>query len=634
MLPAIQGMRGVAMIVILMHHAKLPIYGGFVAVDTFFVVSGFVITRLMLGKAEAGSFSLVDFYVRRARRLLPALALTLVVVVLAAAVILSPQWPLPVTIQTAKWAAIGAANFGILRADANYFTPGVYHPLLHTWSLGVEEQFYVVFGVLVVICFWWAKRTGRRLDPIIAWLSAIVLVVSLTICVVASLRSPADFFGATWGFYHPLARAWEFAIGALLASTWRWGLSNRWLAWAGFGLIAGSMAFLRTDANHPGLVTIIPVVGTAVLIAGATDSDGLVGRALRSRWPVWIGDRSYSIYLWHWPFIVFAQALGGSRLAVVVAGFASIPVAAATYRWWENPIRRGRVRLPRAALVPVAVTATALLTAFGVQQLSARVINTGPVKAFGIQTVNADFKGAECSIPVPVSARDLRPCTFVGSSSNRPIILLGDSNAGQFAAGLVKAGLELKRTTILATTPGCSFVLLDPPVRDACAGSAPDALHWLKTQPPSVVVAANANWVGTGYGETWYQGLRRTYEQVERQGHIVVHVMSLPHFATVTTKWEPTSCTLLAVRRDPARCGRTASVASLERPWREGLDAEAKAVADAKVHTINLDDVVCPNGTCRTNVGNRWIFRDGTHITIVESDRLAPYFVKALRNLP
>lgn len=621
------------MILILLHHTKLGLPGGFVAVDTFFVISGFVITRLMLGQNERDSFSLLDFYVRRARRLLPALALTIMVVVIAAAVIFSPHWPLPTTLTTAKWAAIGAANFGILHAEFNYFTPHVFNPLLHMWSLGVEEQFYVFFGLLVVTCFWWARRVGRDPAPIIAWLSTVVLAISLTICIVASL-GPHEPFGANWGFYHPLARAWEFAVGTILAATWRWGLANRVLSWIGLVLVLAPMLLLTTASNHPGWVTIAPVVGTALLIVGATDDDGLIGRGLRSSVMRWIGDRSYAIYLWHWPFIVFAEALGGGRVAVPLAGLASVPVAALTFAYWENPIRHGRVRLPRAAVAPVTVMIATALVIVATSQVAQRVINTGPVKDFGIQVSGFGFKTAECETAVPLTARDLRPCTFPGSAAQRPVVLMGDSNAGQYNLAVFRAGTELGRKVTLATTPGCPLVLLPPDLGIGCDGVSADSLAWLAEQPPSIVIAASANWVGDGLAQVWQESIQRTYAQIEQQGHVVVHVMSLPHFATVQQRWEPTNCTLLAIHRDPAHCGRTAPITSLEAPWRKGLAAEAAAVRASGVRSINLDPAVCPDGVCRTNVANRWIFRDGTHITRRESEALTPYFVTALRDLP
>ena len=624
-LPAIQGLRALAIVLVLVHHAKLPVPGGYLGVDVFFVISGFVITRLAL--SSGASFSLIQFWVRRARRLLPALALMLVVVLIASTIILSPHWPLPTTIYTARWGALGAANFALLRADYDYFTPPVHNPLLHIWSLGVEEQFYVVFGGLVALCVWFAKRSGRQAWPAVAAVSAICLVASLTVRAWAP-----GHVGPHWVFYHPVPRAWEFVVGCLVAAAWRRPLSNRWFALAGTALVATAAA-LPAQQARAGEVIVLAVVGTALLIMGATEERGPIGQVLRSRVAGWIGDRSYAIYLWHWPLIVLTAALGGGRWAVYGAAAASIPLSAATYRWWENPIRRRQLPMPRSLLAPAGSILVALLVVYGADHAMAR-INTGPLKVMDRQINGFDFKTTDCQIYTPLPERNLAPCTFDGESRRRPIILLGDSNAGQYNSAVYRAGKELNRVTILATTPGCPLVVLKPASDAVCDDSALQALRWLKDQPPSIVIVSSANWVGADSAPRWTAGVTRTYDYIEQQGHLVVHVMSLPHFADTDYRWQPTNCTFMAIHRDPRRCGRTASRASLEAPWRAGLEAEAAAVAESRVSSLDLDPVVCPRGMCRTNVGNRWIFRDGTHITERESKRLTPYFVRALRDLP
>ncbi len=632
-LQAVQGLRALAIVLIVLHHANLGLPGGFLAVDFFFVISGFVITRLLLRQADNRTLSLGDFYVRRARRLLPALALTVTVTLIASVIVLSPYWPLPVAIETGKWSLFGAANIAILRTHFDYFTPHTYNPLLHMWSLGVEEQFYLAFGLVTGLCVWLARRFGWRARSLITGVCVAALVLSFTACLLAYAH-PSSILQSP--FYNPFDRGWEFAVGGLVATLWNRTLTNRYLAWLGVAAVTASVTLVTTSMQHPGWLTLAPVLGTAALIMGAGSGEGLVGRVLAHPVASWIGDRSYAIYLWHWPFIVMTEVVGGGRLAVAVAAAASVPFGALTFRFWEDPLRRramprGGLRLARALLIPALSLAVAGCMVWG-SNTALEKIDSGRVHAFGVATVNVGFKTAECETTIPLPVRNLAPCTFPGTSTKRPIILMGDSNAGQYNFPVIQAGAELHRTVTLATTPGCALVVLDTPVDATCANATREALKWLDAQPPSIVVVSSANWVGAGLADAWDTGMRSTYAAIQKRGHIVVHVMSLPHFATGDGKWLPYNCAFLAVHRDPPRCGRTAKVATLEQPWRAGLDAEV--AGSAGVHRLDFDGLVCPKGMCRTNVGNRWIFRDGTHISQGEAERLTPYFVKALRTLP
>jgi peptidoglycan/LPS O-acetylase OafA/YrhL len=632
-LQAVQGLRALAIILIVLHHANLGLPGGFLAVDFFFVISGFVITRLLLRQADGRTFSLGDFYIRRARRLLPALALTVAVVLIASVVVLSPYWPLPAAIETGKWALFGAANIAILRTHFDYFTPHTYNPLLHMWTLGVEEQFYLAFGLVTSLSVWLARRLGWRPRTLITGVCGAALVLSFTACLL-SYAHPHSILQSP--FYNPFDRGWEFAVGGLVATLWNRPLTNRYLAWLGVAAVVASVTLVTSSMQHPGWLTWAPVLGTAALIMGAGSGEGPVGRVLAHPVASWIGDRSYAIYLWHWPFIVLTEAVGGGRLAVAVAAAASVPFAALTFRFWEDPIRRrtmprGSLRLPRALLIP----AVGMAVAAGIVTASSAAmakIDSGRVHAFGVTIVDTGFKTAECETTIPLPVRNLVPCTFPGTSTKRPIILMGDSNAGQYNFPVVQAGSELHRKVTLATTPGCALVVVDPPVDATCADATREALRWLDAQPPSIVVVSSANWVGAGMAAAWGVGMRATYADIQKRGHLVVHVMSLPHFATTDDKWLPYNCPFLAIHRDPTRCGRTKTIDELTKAWSPGLTAELTGVAN--VRRLDLNSTVCPHGICRTNLGDRWIFRDGTHISEAESESLTPYFVRTLKNLP
>lgn len=648
-LPGIQGLRALAIVLVVLYHAQIPLPGGFVGVDVFFVISGFVITRMMLGNAARGELGLAQFFVRRARRLLPALGLMIVVVLAASSVVLSPLWAMPITIKTAKWASVGAANFGVLRAHVNYFSPTAYDPLIHTWSLGIEEQFYAVFGLLVAICWWWTKRSGRRMAVAVGLVCVLVLVGSLAVCLVAS-RQPPPLLGGNWAFYNPLPRAWEFALGGLLAATLPRLLTNGYLAGAGLAAVVFAAFWVDAGPSYPGWTTLIPTLGTAALLVGAIEHPGLLGQALRSRPAQWIGDRSYAWYLWHWPAIELTKAAGGGRAEVAAAGVASLGIAAVTYAFWEDPIRRRNLRLPHAVVVPALSVAVALGASFGSEALN-RHLNTGPIGAMSVQVGGYGFRATECTLLVPIPQRDLQPCIFAGDGPKRPVIVMGDSNAAQFNGGIVKADQQLRRTTTLVSSMSCGLIDLGTDPAGTCIGLTRAALAWLAKQPPSIVIVGNVGTIvddparpivdpTTGRvatdprdkADVWAAAMKRTYAAIAAMHHVVVHVDAIPHFASPGSEWEPTDCAFLALHRDPQRCGESASASTLLARWPRNASAQTRGTRD--VRRLDLTNAICPAGACATNIGNRWIYRDGLHLSERESDALAPAFVRLLRGLP
>lgn len=348
----IEGLRAIAVVIVVLFHARLgPFEGGFIGVDVFFVVSGFLITSLLLREAEAtGKISLSAFWARRARRLLPASLLVIVATLIAARVLLNPLGQRDIT-DDAFAATFFAVNFvfGFLRVGyfASQQTPS---PLLHYWSLAVEEQYYLVWPVAVAL----VVHRGRRLfaDPAsmrrrIGLVLAIVWVPSFAACVAYSNDTE-------WAFYMLPTRAWELATGALVAvalpqlrrlsKPLRAGLS--WLA-----LIGLAAATMGTDQvmtvggkvmNYPSALALAPVLTTALLLAFGDVRRNVGPSRLLAMAPLqWIGGRSYAIYLWHWPLLVIGEAKwgplnAGTRAALALA---SVAIAAVSYVVVENPVR-------------------------------------------------------------------------------------------------------------------------------------------------------------------------------------------------------------------------------------------------------------------------------------------------------
>ena len=368
----IQGLRAVAVLLVVAFHAGLPVPGGFVGVDVFFVISGFVITGMIhRERSSTGRFRFGRFYLRRFKRLTPALSLMVAVTMVLAFCLLSPFTEQQPAAQTGIGAMLLVANFMIAYNTGDYFdAPAESNPLLHTWSLSVEEQFYLVFPAILLLG-WVLSQRGRRRIPWVAVLVGTAALISFGLVMMGASALDPSTAKYLLEFYSPLTRAWEFAVGALLAlaTTSRFLRSDghaRILASLGVALLVGSAWLINGATPFPGPWTLLPVVGTLLLIAAGTHHTTPVSRALALPAIVKVGDCSYSIYLWHWPLRVFAVHLWpGKPFVAAIAATLSILPAAASYRWVEQPLRRlpPLTRRRTFALVSAVVCPSILLAA-------------------------------------------------------------------------------------------------------------------------------------------------------------------------------------------------------------------------------------------------------------------------------
>ena len=357
--PDIQGLRAIAVIFVVVFHAGLPFPGGFVGVDVFFVISGFVITAMLFREVtSSGRVNFKLFYYRRFTRLTPALALTVTGTVLISAVVMSPFIDQPTAAATGLGAMLLGANVVIAATTGNYFdAPAETNPLLNMWSLSVEEQFYLVFPALLAIGWLLFSRGAiRRTIPFL--LVGGIAVLSFMLAIRGLDENPkTGIDGFLLGFYSPVTRAWEFAVGALLALA----LSRRirmpsqafmtLIALAGISLLFVSLWVITDSTPFPSAWTLLPVTGTLLLIFAGSRGTNAVSNFLSLSPMVRIGDWSYSIYLWHWPIIVFAVYLWPfAPYIAVIAALVSVIPALFSYYLVEQPLR-GRIPSNRASLV-------------------------------------------------------------------------------------------------------------------------------------------------------------------------------------------------------------------------------------------------------------------------------------------
>ncbi|WP_246679854.1 acyltransferase family protein [Mesorhizobium sp. B2-3-5] len=354
----IDGLRAIAVLPVILYHAGIPGFqGGFVGVDVFFVISGYLIASLIAGEIAEGDFSLLRFYERRIRRIFPALFAMIAACAVGAWMFFMPE-EFKYLGRSMWTTALFTSNIQFVK-ESGYFDIGAQmKPLLHTWSLAVEEQFYIVFPILLMTL----GRFGR--SRTVAVLSALF---------VASLAASAwsVFQWPTGAFFLSQFRAWELLLGVLLAFKIAPPLSRpltrQALAALGIGMIAVAVFTFGEGMPFPGLAALLPCLG-AGLVIHARAADGAIGRALQMPVVVSVGLISYSLYLWHWPLIVFTPYILGHKPSVAQGGVivgCSIILGALSWRFIEKPFRSGASRVGRRALFAAAATAMAAAIGFG-----------------------------------------------------------------------------------------------------------------------------------------------------------------------------------------------------------------------------------------------------------------------------
>ncbi|MGL5825320.1 MAG: acyltransferase family protein [Nocardioides sp.] len=382
----IQGLRAIAVLIVIGAHAGLsPLTGGFVGVDVFFVVSGFLISRLLfLEASRTGTISLRSFYARRARRILPAATVVSMVTLLGSLIWLTARQALDVVYDVA-WATFFGANFRFGQREVDYFAQDLGpSPIQHYWSLSVEEQFYLIWPLILVGCLGWTRRKHAP-ENHRGRLPRIALIVALTALTIASFgyATVLTHTSPIAAYFSTAARAWELGVGAIVAliapsiAQLMSGRPRSLLAATGLGLIAVSCIEFGASTPFPGSAALLPVIGAAlVLVAGTypgpADAPGQRSVVVRSLgWsPLQVvGDWSYSLYLWHWPVLILARQGLGRDLKPVETALALVAIfglSAATYWWVETPFREGRVPIvDRPAVLYPAVIAVVIVACLG-----------------------------------------------------------------------------------------------------------------------------------------------------------------------------------------------------------------------------------------------------------------------------
>jgi peptidoglycan/LPS O-acetylase OafA/YrhL len=449
--PDIDGLRGLAVILVVAYHAFPNLRtGGFVGVDVFFVISGYLITQLVLAGLIARTFSLAEFYRRRVRRIVPALLVVMTTCCIGGWFLLLPgelQW----FGRSLSRCAAFLANMFFAGTGGYFARAEESFPLLHLWSLGVEEQFYLAWPVLLIL----AARYGVTVRVL-----AIVLVTSLAISIWGGWYSPAQYF------YYPVSRGWELAVGGLLAA-WQLGalrkpsadaslsLGSRISSLLGLALIVTGGVLWTADKPVPGMWSVLPTTGAALLIAAG-------GRAPVNRWflgsrpMIFVGKISYPLYLWHWPLFSFTRiVLGHTPEAPLAAAECVIAFAAAhtTYRWVEAPIRYGR--FSRRA-VPPLLGGLACLALIGVG--ASRSFITGRLSGPTVAAWDSAIRDWNFPSETQFGERFGFGIATVSSHGRGKAVFIGDSHLQQYwsrLAQVIDYRGDSARSAVLVTRAGC-----------------------------------------------------------------------------------------------------------------------------------------------------------------------------------
>lgn len=677
--PDIEGLRAVAVLAVVLFHFDVPgAGGGFIGVDVFFVISGFLITGLLWREvSSAGTVRLGRFYGARTRRLLPASASVGVVIAITWAV-LSPPVPARRTIGDGIASALYVGNYRFALQGTDYFTASANSssPFQHYWSLGVEEQFYLVWPPMIIGTAWLIRRVRRRTGaqatpssgPYLLVL-VLVAIVSFVLSVVATHALPPV------AFFSLPTRAWELAVGGVVALT-----ANQWrrlpplpaalAGWAGLGVILLACALLGASTPYPGTAALLPVLSTALVIgAGCAAPTRGVGRVLALPPMQAVGRVSYAWYLWHWPVALLATPLGplGSLAGILI----SFGLAVLTLRLIENPLRFAepvRRSAARSLALGGAVTAVAVFVCVVLLVLvpvpvghgppaQALRITPGPIptgrnvapydaaveyvfaQVQAAVTASADLRAVPSNLDPPLARATAEPiggcmrdvwevdqpeCATGDTASTTTVALIGDSHAAMWSPAFQQIAEQRRWRLESLAKGGCPVLdlpIYNPVVRQEytqCVQWRNQIIARLQTEHPRLVVVEIRRFYPdqrfTAYDPAWIDSLTRLVQQLRGTGAqvLVLGPVPVPHLLVPDCLSEHLD--------DVTACSSPRSTAVKDL----GIEAETAATKAGGGRYADLTALFCTADRCPVIVGNTLVYVDASHISVEYSRLLAP----------
>lgn len=643
--PDIEGLRGIAILSVVLYHLDARLLpGGFTGVDVFFVISGFLITGILLREYQiSGRIDLWGFWARRARRILPSASLVLAVTTVLSLLLVSP-----LLLRRLGADILAAAYFGLNWRAASravdYSAPGEdMSPVIHYWSLAVEEQFYLAWPVILMALFFLVRKSGAKPLTALTAITGLILISSLVLCLyLAPINQPLAFFGT-------FTRVWQLLAGALAAIFLAYAENRKWPLVTVLGplgllaILAGFMVIVP-DGLYPSLLSLLPVGGAVlVILAGSASGGANLGSRILSLSPLtFVGRISYVWYLWHWPFLYLTHAvfpaagIAFSSLALAL----SFGLSVLTHYVFENPVRfhpllvRSKLRSQGMGLALVAVTA---LAGFGMAQYARGVtvtLNDG--RRILIEDITRN-KSLAYSEDCHLSQIEIKhaPCVFGKTGAKVEMVLFGDSHAAHFFDAAEAASLSRDTAFLMRSKSGCPpldgllwNVKFKRPYYE-CFQWQQSVLATVRDVRPKLVILSSLTLYrplnsSLEPPETDEESQRRYTDALHR---MIVQLLDYTERVVIIADTprlpeEPAFC----LYRNPAH--EEACTWPVKDLTSQAFYAPALADLGERVAIVDLNSQICHEGLCRTMLDEKPVFYDRGHLTATFSKALAGSFEK------
>jgi peptidoglycan/LPS O-acetylase OafA/YrhL len=650
----IDGLRALAVLPVVLFHAKYPwIPGGFVGVDIFFVISGYLISSIIQKEISSQRFTFANFYLRRARRILPALFIVLLATLVAGYFFLLPEEYIALA-NTTLASLTFVPNIHFFFASSMYFGLDVAtEPLIHTWSLGVEEQFYIVFPLLLV--FLYRSFSNTNTGRVIVLLFAASLAANIILAPVLT----------KFTFYMLPTRAWELLAGAMLGlgliPSPRGKVISNLGALLGLLLILGTMLLLSEDAVFPGVNAIYPVLGAALIIWANGGHDTLVGKLLSARPLVWIGLISYSLYLWHWPVAVYTMMLTTGPAAQAFVVVFSILLATLSYRWIESRYRGQSESMPTVRMgKELGLFAGVIVVGMSVVLMGNGLNYRIPPAAFDILTPTHLLSGVDTVEPncldygKVVEDRQSVLCQLGKQEGEPHFIVWGDSHAMAISPALHNAALAKGVSGLLLTVGGCQPLLgVSRKGKDRCQIFNDEALALVEKTPSIQQVYLVGYWrvplLGHSYDNSNYlimdaetrfrsstenravfqRGLERTLDALGSRS--VYLLQDIPEVGSQFGK----SVSNTFVRQNWLGTNQQKEYFFHDRAeeYDQAFARVRSALPQQSFHFLEVKPILCKAGQCPLLINEKLVYSDGDHLSHYGASLLAPLFSPLLEEL-
>ena len=609
----IQGLRALAALLVTLFHAKW-VSGGFIGVDIFYVISGFLITGLLIREIErTGTINFKEFYARRFKRLLPTSFFVLAITAVF-------SWLLiPATMRSSLGRDIIAAGlyvsnylFAWWQADYQNLdaTPS---PVIHYWSLAVEEQFYLLWPLLILLFFVVATRLKKKIALTV--LVAAVTALSFVFSIYQTETSPI------WAFYSLPTRAWELGLGALLVLLPPIK-TKKLVGLIGFVFVIASAFIFNETTAFPGLNAVLPVLGTVMLIATINSWPPFLNDVANSRLFQWLGEISYPLYLWHWPLLVLPSTYFARPLAVyerIIAIFATIVLADLTHRFIEEPFRKRKILPTIVFKQSAAITLVSVLIGTTIIFTSSDRINVSGINgAVSLAQIKARPLVYEDGCHANYAGTKSDACEYAELDSQKTMVLYGDSHAAQWFPALAEIASRSGYKLVSLTKSACPSVDVVRSDQGAfkmsrCKKWREDSIQRIMKMKPDVLVMSSFQYFAQprqfqDRDKWWDDGQRKLLAQVKNASPNLIYLTDTPHPA-----------------RDIPACLTNNSISECNKTER------SKNLSISGFEVIDPNSWLCSR-TCPAVKDGVVAYRDASHISVDIAIALIPRLTQALRD--